>query len=92
MKVGTQSWGIRQLQQSYQQIKPQKVNEHPPAAKREVNTAAQRKDIVRPRDILTAKEIATLQALFDNSANRTTFYGKSRVANINSGYLLDIKG
>jgi len=92
MKVGTQSWSIRQLQQSYQQIKPQKINEQSLAARKEAVSASQQKQVTRPRDILTGKEIATLQALFDNSSNRSAFYGKSRVANINSGYLLDIKG
>lgn len=92
MKVGTQSWGVRQLQQSYQQLKPRKISGQAQAVQNDIKSAGQRKEIARPRDILTAKEIATLQALFENSENHTTFYGKSRVANINSGYLLDIKG
>lgn len=45
-----------------------------------------------PGDILSAREKETLQALFNGSARERTFYGATKVGNIQSGFLLDIKG
>jgi len=47
---------------------------------------------VVPTDILSVREKETLQALFQSDSRENTFYGATKVGNIQSGFLLDIKG
>jgi len=43
--------------------------------------------------ILTDKEVNTLRALFDSgNKDEFTLYGKSKIKNVHSGYLMDVKG
>ena len=46
----------------------------------------------QPMDILSVREKETLHALFSGKSKEHSFYGTTRVKNIQSGFLLDIKG
>ena len=48
--------------------------------------------VTAPADILSSREKETLQALFSGKTKEHLFYGTTKVGNIQSGYLLDIKG
>jgi len=48
---------------------------------------------VNTQKVLTAKELEVLQALFgDKDDKPATFYHHSKIKNVQTGYLLDVKG
>ena len=96
MKVGNSHYPIRHVEQTYRQTRPglKHADQIQKAGQKiaSVNAKVSRTQPLRPQDILTAKEIATLRALFDDQFNSASFYGNNRVRNIQSGFLLDIRG
>jgi len=96
MNISSKSWMIHGPEQAYHNIRP-KMN---PKSARSADIAAQdvkaanrlNQASLNPLDILSLREKDTLQALFGNKNETHSFYGGTRVKNIQAGYLLDIKG
>ena len=66
-------------------------NQEQPAKVDTRNTSATK--TVNAQTVLTTKELEVLQALFsDKDDKATTFYHQSKIKNVQTGYLLDIKG
>jgi len=97
MNISTNSRVPRSAGYPYQQFNP-KVKLNMPVkmqqqVKRNMADHAQNNfNPVEPKDILSKKEMITLQALFSSSMNTKAFYGHTQVKNIQSGFLLDVKG
>ncbi len=96
MTVSDKSWMINGVGKAYQQFRP-KINLNPGAkenpATQQLQAASRlQKKVLQPSDILSAREKDTLQALFATQTETRSFYGHTRVQNVQAGYLLDIKG
>lgn len=96
MNISNNPRAVTGAENSYQKFLPQiglnpaqKTN---PAQQRMNDTSTNINKIDLPRDILSARELETLQALFNGMSDQQTFYGGIKVNNIQSGFLLDIKG
>ena len=96
MNISNNPHAVTGAEKTYQQFLPQiGLN---PAQK--TNTVSQRMNdasngilkVDLPREILSARELETLQALFAGMSDRQTYYGGIKVNHIQSGFLLDIKG
>ena len=97
MKISNNPYRIHGAGQSYHQFDPRiKLNNEQAAqadrTKVSLQTSQAPKQILKPQDILSSRELDTLQALFDKQGKSLEFYGHSRVQNVQSGYLLDVKG
>lgn len=97
MNISTNNYRIRGAEQSYHQFNPQvKLNIPGEVKQKAVNEITQHskpvQQVLEPQDILSSRELETLQALFDRQAKSFDFYGNNRVKNVQSGFLLDVKG
>jgi len=96
MNISNNPRAVTGAEKSYQQFLPQiglnpaqKTN---PAEQRMSDISNSMQKIDSPGDILSSRELETLQALFNGMSDQQTFYGGIKVNNIQSGFLLDIKG
>ena len=96
MTISGKSWMINGVGKAYQQFRPQ-INLNPAQKKNPAATHIQaatrlQKKVLQPSDILSMREKDTLRALFSIQTENHSFYGHTRVQNVQAGYLLDIKG
>ncbi len=87
---------IQAAENTYHQLRP-RIDLNPDkqlglAAPAAVSSSHAGSSAALPEDILSMREKETLQALFSSKAQEQTFYGSAKVQNIQSGFLLDIKG
>lgn len=96
MNISNNPYRIHGTEQAYHQFNPRVKLNNSSAKQQNINkpalSAQAPKQIINPRDILSSRELDTLQALFDKQAKSMEFYGHSRVKNVQSGFLLDVKG
>lgn len=95
MNISNNNWLINGAEKAYQNIRPQTgLNNvaNNPSTDKVVSTSQAANKISTPQDILSSREVETLQALFDNMSDQQRFYGPAKTNNVQSGFLLDIKG
>lgn len=96
MNIGSRNWGVGNAEQTYRntpaRLHPQ--NRPRPEGIDRPGKPAQKMmaRVESPSDILTQRELATLHALFNSTGQDLKVYGGSKIQNIQSGYLLDVKG
>lgn len=96
MTISGNNWLINGAEKSYSNFRPQ-IDLNPGAktgsAQNKLNSFSQQTlKPTQPKDILSGRELETLQALFSGFKAEKAFYGSAKVKNIQSGFLLDIKG
>jgi hypothetical protein len=97
MKIGSGSWDIQRTNSVYGQFAADKTKQKSPdaqkAAMMQAQPARDKARELQPSDVLTTKELEALKVLFNFDANQELgWYGKNKVQNIHSGFLLDVKG
>ncbi len=99
MKIASKSWQIKSAEQSYQKINPslQKIRKTS-AVKETEKVRGLRKiakktnaKILQPADVLSLEEKDALKMLFQEDSY-FSFYGQSKVHQVQPGMLLDLKG
>ncbi len=99
MKIASKSWQIKSAEQSYQKINPslQKIRKTS-AVKEAEKVRGLRKiakktnaKILQPADVLSLEEKDALKMLFQEDSY-FSFYGQSKVHQVQPGMLLDLKG
>lgn len=96
MTISGNNWLISGAEKSYHSFRPQ-IDLNPGtktgSLQNKLNTVSQQSiKPTEPKDILSGRELETLQALFSDVKAEKSFYGMSRVKSVQSGFLLDIKG
>ncbi len=99
MRISAKSWPVKSAEQSYQKISPsiKKINKPTPVKQkarlnglRKINHK-QSRDFPKPADILSADEKDALKMLFQEDSY-FSFYGHTKVHQVQPGMLLDLKG
>ncbi len=95
MNISNRTPLIRPTENPYHQFRPlnglnSTKNNNPAMAKTGPSTTNLMP--TAPENILSIREKETLQALFSGTSKEHTFYGTAKAGNIQSGFLLDIKG
>jgi len=96
MNISGNNWLVNGAEKSYQNFRPQidfnpgsKTGSTTSNAKNATQSAFK---ISEPKDILSGRELETLQALFSGVKVEKSFYGSAKVKSVQAGFLLDIKG
>ncbi len=98
MKIGLSKLHISSAENLYRQFKASAAPAHPAKINQTGNKTAdgaadtEVRTVVKPVDILTGKEVETLQALFGNESGKDFYYGRRKMQQPGTGYLLDVKG
>jgi len=97
MNISTSHYRIQGADPSRRQFNPRvKLNAPGQVMQNALNVPGKSKkaaqQVLTPRDILSSREIETLQALFSKQPATHEFYGNNRLKNVQSGFLLDVKG
>ncbi|RLD12376.1 hypothetical protein DRI50_09170 [candidate division KSB1 bacterium] len=98
MRISSKSWPVKNAEQSYQKISPSiKKIRKTSAVKETEKTLGLRKiskkknENFKPADILSLEEKDALKMLFQDD-NYFSFYGHTKVHQVQPGMLLDLKG
>ena len=96
MNISNNSWLINGAENSYHKFRPQiELDPTQKLPEENISISGKQQQLNQPEfpaDILSVREKNTLQALFNDVSTEKSFYGAARVKNIQSGFLLDIKG
>ena len=96
MKISGKTWGVPGAESSYRQF-TQKVKAHDEAQSdnksQKITNHGSEKQKTEINNILTTKEVEALKALFGNPQEpNQSLYGVSKIKNVRTGLLLDLKG
>jgi len=98
MKIGLSKLHVSSAENLYRQFKAAAAPANPAGVIQTGNNTADDdtgtnvRTVVKPVDILTGKEVETLQALFGNESGKGFYYGRRKIQQPSTGYLLDVKG
>ncbi|MCK5347436.1 MAG: hypothetical protein KAR20_28695 [Candidatus Heimdallarchaeota archaeon] len=97
MNISSNNYGIKGSERLYQQFNPRvKLNIPEKVQQKITENAAMQPRInnqsLTAQDILSSREIDTLQALFNSQTKSSLMYGHKQTRSIQAGFLLDLKG
>ena len=97
MNISSTNYGIKGAAQLYQQFNPKVKLNIPEKVQQQItaNAALKPRDNMHgltAQDILSSREIDTLQALFNSETKSASMYGHKQARSIQAGFLLDLKG
>lgn len=98
MKIASKSWQIKSAEQNYQKISPSVKKIRKASTVKETDKVRGLKKIakkntndIKPSDVLSLEEKDALKMLFQEDSY-FSFYGHSKVHQVQPGMLLDLKG
>jgi hypothetical protein len=97
MNISSNGYGIKGAESLYKQFNPKVKLNIPEKVQQKITAGTSvkprvNKEPLNASDILSSKEIDTLQALFNSQTKSSMMYGHKQARSIQAGFLLDLKG